>query len=75
MSLSDNLRRNIITRRSALGYSQEHLGHASGYSVKYIGRIEQGRQANATLSFVEAVAGALMCEPAELLSTRQQVQA
>jgi transcriptional regulator with XRE-family HTH domain len=59
----------IKRRRVELGLNQQQAAaraELAGGKVRW-GDIESGRRANVTLATLEKIAGALECEPAELL--------
>lgn len=55
------------------GLSQEALGEVAGLHRTYIGDIEQGRR-NVSLLNICRIAGALDCQPAELLAEVKAIQ-
>ncbi|WP_373992104.1 helix-turn-helix domain-containing protein [Duganella sp. BuS-21] len=57
---------NVRSARASLGWSQEHLAGMAGVSLGYVGSLERG-QVNASLSKIEALAGALKVEAQWLL--------
>lgn len=70
MSLAVAFRQNMRAQRVARGLSQEALAVTAGYCESYISRVERGSKPNPSLAFVETIAGALGCAPAELLGAR-----
>jgi len=60
--LADNLRR----YRHYRGYTQHELARQCGFSISYVGDVEQGT-ANITLANLEALAAGLRCGEDELL--------
>ena len=57
----------VRERRTALGISQERLAEIAGLHRTYVGGIEQGRR-NVSLLNICRIAGALGCQPAELVA-------
>lgn len=60
------LSNNILSSRASLDWSQEHLAGIAGVSLGYVGSLERGL-VNASLSKIEALAGALQVEAQWLL--------
>ena len=62
----------IREKRWARGLSQERLAELAGLHRTYIGGIEQGRR-NVSLINIYRIAGALGCQPVELLQTVEAI--
>jgi len=60
------LSNNVRSARASLEWSQEHLAGMAGVSLGYVGSVERG-VVNASLSKIEALAGALKVEAQWLL--------
>ncbi|MBT3306784.1 MAG: helix-turn-helix transcriptional regulator [Alphaproteobacteria bacterium] len=58
--------KNVKNRRLQMGLSQEEFADLCGYHRTYIGSIERSER-NITVSTLEALAGALEVDAAELL--------
>jgi transcriptional regulator with XRE-family HTH domain len=56
----------VRRRRTALGLSQEELGHLCSLHRTYIGSIERGER-NISLHNIGSISKALKCNPSELL--------
>lgn len=53
-------------QRMALGLTQEQLALEAGVKRSYISEVEAGKR-NASLEFLEKIAGALQVEPSDLI--------
>lgn len=63
------LARNVRRLRAATGLSQEELASRAGLHRTYISSVERG-QRNVSLENIFALAGALGCEPCDLIRGR-----
>ena len=56
--LAIDLGKAIRRERESLGFSQEHIAHDAGLSVRHYAKVERGK-ANATISTLLSIAGVL----------------
>jgi transcriptional regulator with XRE-family HTH domain len=69
--VADSLRRvfgrAVRNRRTALGWSQEHLAHEAQLHRTYVSAVERGVR-NVSIDNIERLSAALDADPAELLA-------